>query len=223
MPLAITVVTSAAMSFVFYLIGTSRHLQMRAAQAEHQAAQARLTLLQTQLEPHMLFNTLANLRVLIAADPQRAQTMLDHLIDYLRATLGNSRSSVHSLCEEFARLQDYLALMQIRMGPRLTFTLELPLTLVNVPLPPLLLQPLVENSHVAARQIASDHGHAVELTVRDTGQGLSAGWEAMASETPGTPHFGTAQVRERLATWYGGAATFALSAAPQPPGTLARI
>lgn len=90
------------------------------------AAEARLKLLETQLEPHMMFNTLANLRVLVATDPPRAQEMLDHFIAYLRATLGASRAALHPLADEFARLQDYLALMAVRMGPRLDYTLELP-------------------------------------------------------------------------------------------------
>ena len=118
-------------------------------EAGHQAAEARLRLLEAQLEPHMLFNTLANLRALIGVDPQRAQTMLDHMIAYLRATLRASRADAdrpHTLQDEFARLQDYLELMAIRMGPRLQFALELPEALATQPVPPLLLQPLVENS-----------------------------------------------------------------------------
>lgn len=145
-PLAVTIVASTVMSLAFFLLGYSRHLQMQAEQARRQAAEAKLTLLQAQLEPHMLFNTLANLRVLVASDPQRAQAMLDHLIAYLRATLGGSRSTEHALGEEFARLRDYLALMSIRMGARLQYTLDLPEDLAQVPVPPLLLQPLVENA-----------------------------------------------------------------------------
>ena len=67
----------------------------------------------------MLFNTLANLRVLIALDPPRAQAMLDRLIAFLRATLEASRAGTHTLADEFARIDDYLALMAVRMGPRL--------------------------------------------------------------------------------------------------------
>ena len=84
-------------------------------EARQHANEARLKLLETQLEPHMLFNTLANLRALIGVDPVRAQTMLDHMIAYLRATLSASRATgqdgPHTLTDEFARLQDYLELM----------------------------------------------------------------------------------------------------------------
>lgn len=87
-------------------------------EARQHASEARLKLLETQLEPHMLFNTLANLRALIGTDPQRAQQMLDHMIDYLRATLGASLSPTHPLQAEFDRLRDYLELM----GGRITVT-----------------------------------------------------------------------------------------------------
>ena len=88
-------------------------------EALRQASEAKLKLLETQLEPHMLFNTLANLRALIGIDPPRAQVMLDHMNRYLRATLSGSRATTHPLADEFARLDDYLALMAVRMGPRL--------------------------------------------------------------------------------------------------------
>ncbi|MBL0299124.1 MAG: histidine kinase [Betaproteobacteria bacterium] len=94
----------------------------------------------------MLFNTLANLRMLISLDPARAQAMLDHLIAYLRATLNASRSATHSLATEFERIADYLALMGVRMGPRLQVRMDLPQDLRGLAVPALLLQPLVENS-----------------------------------------------------------------------------
>ena len=235
LPMLITVVTSTLMSYVFYVIGKSRQLQLQAAQAEKQAAEARLAMLQTQLEPHMLFNTLANLRVLIASDPERAQTMLDHLIDYLRATLGNSRNTEHALRDEFARLHDYLTLMQIRMGKRLTFTLNLPDALADVQVPPMLLQPLVENSirhglepqiqggdiQVSAREITDGQHAFVELKVTDTGCGISP-QNAIAAPSA-SERFGTTQVRERLSTRYGQAARFELTSRAPEPGTLARI
>src|SRR5258706_5522010 len=133
-------------SYYFYSINKSAYLQRKMAEAHKHASEARLKLLETQLEPHMLFNTLANLRALIAVDPQRAQTMLDHMISYLRATLSASRTATHSLQAEFERLRDYLELMTIRMGPRLAYSLELPPDLAQHPVPALLLQPLVENS-----------------------------------------------------------------------------
>ncbi len=211
----ITLTAGIAGTYYFYTLNQSAYLQRKMTEAHHQAAEARLRLLETQLEPHMLFNTLANLRVLIGADPPRAQTMLDHMIAYLRATLSASRASTHTLAQEFERLQDYLALMAVRMGPRLQFTLELPDTLRNHAVPPLLLQPLVENSirHGLEPKVeggsiqvrARSDGHTVTLEVQDTGLGLGD------SAQPGSG-FGLGQVRERLTTVYGTAGTIDLVA-----------
>ena len=195
--------------------------------AQRQAAEHQLKLLESQLEPHMLFNTLANLRVLIGLDPARAQAMLDQLIAFLRATLAGSRAAQHPLSAEFARLGDYLALMQIRMGDRLQARFNLPDTLADRPVPPLLLQPLVENciKHglepaVAGGRIevsAARDGADLVLRVRDTGVGL-------APEAGDGTRFGLVQVRERLATLYGVRASLRLDPATDAEGgTLATL
>ena len=195
--------------------------------AQRQAAEHQLKLLESQLEPHMLFNTLANLRVLIGIDPPRAQAMLDQLIAFLRATLSGSRRSLHPLSAEFARVADYLALMQVRMGGRLQTHFDLPVELAGAAVPPLLLQPLVENciKHglepvVAGGRIdvsAALEGHELVLTVRDTGAGLSCAAGAGSQ-------FGLVQVRERLAALYGAAASLQLQPAPGAEGgTLATL
>lgn len=203
-------------SYYFYSINKSAYLERKMVEARKHANEARLKLLETQLEPHMLFNTLANLRVLIGADPPRAQKMLDHMIAYLRATLSASRATAHTLQDEFDRLQDYLELMAIRMGPRLAFALVLPQELAGQPVPALLLQPLVENSikhglepKVGGGRIdvtARAEGGQVVLEVTDTGVGLDAAREGRPADAPaGTAGagFGLAQVRERLQTLYG--------------------
>jgi sensor histidine kinase YesM len=181
----------------------------------------------------MLFNTLANLRALIAADPGRAQEMLDRLIDFLRATLAASRTPAHPLADEFARLDDYLALMRVRMGERLHASTALPPELADIALPPLLLQPLVENAikHGLEPQrgagelavTAVRDGATLVLAVVDSGRGLEAAAAANASE-PGPPSsgFGLAQVRERLQALHGGAATFTITPRPEG-GTRAEI
>jgi hypothetical protein len=202
----ITALAGIAGSFYFHAINKSAYLVRKMDEARKHASEARLKLLETQLEPHMLFNTLANLRALIATDPPRAQDMLDHMIAYLRATLGASLAPTHTLQAEFERLRDYLELMLIRMGPRLTYTLDLPADLAQHPVPTLLLQPLVENSiqHGLEPKVEGGHirvsarreGAALVLDVTDTGVGLSG------AET-GRAGFGLAQVRERLSSTYG--------------------
>ena len=199
--------------------------------AQRAAAENQLRLLESQLEPHMLFNTLANLRVLIAMDPARAQAMLDQLIAFLRATLGASRVAQHPLAAEFARLGDYLALMKVRMAQRLQASFDLPAALADSRVPPLLLQPLVENAikHGLEPTVSGGRIHVsaaredrqLVLRVRDTGVGLSPSHTADAAGTK----FGLAQVRERLATLYGAQAALEMSDAPDDGegGTLATI
>jgi sensor histidine kinase YesM len=215
----ITGLAGLAGSYYFYSKGRNSYLERKMGEVSRQADEARLRLLESQLEPHMLFNTLANLRALIATDPPRATAMLDRMIAYLRATLAASRATSHTLQAEFERLQDYLELMAIRMGPRLQYTLDLPAELAPQPLPALLLQPLVENCiqhglepKVAGGSItvrARRSGAQLTLEVSDTGLGCSP------DDTPAGSGFGLAQVRERLLTTYGAQATLALST---PPG-----
>ena len=211
----VTALAGIAGTFYFYSINKSAYLERKMGEARRHASEAQLKLLESQLEPHMLFNTLANLRVLIGADPPRAQRMLDHMIAYLRATLNASRATTHTLQAEFDRLRDYLELMAVRMGPRLDYTLELPPELAQLQVPTLLLQPLVENSILHGLEpkveggritvTARRDGHTLTLKVTDTGVGT-----AQASIKGGG--FGMAQVRERLATLYGAAAALEFSA-----------
>jgi signal transduction histidine kinase len=221
----ITALAGIAASYYFYSVGKRAYLERQMAEASQHANEARLKLLETQLEPHMLFNTLANLRALIGSDPARATDMLDRLIAYLRATLAASRQTTHPLSEEFARLRDYLELMAVRMGPRLRYTLDLPADLGKLPVPTLLLQPLVENSikHGLEPKVdggsltvrARRKGAVLTLEVSDTGVGLRPA-------APGGAGFGLAQVRARLAAAYDKQAAIELIAEPGS-GTTASI
>ena len=177
--------------------------------------------------------------------------MLGRLIGYLRATLGASRTGLHPLSAEFDRVADFLALMAVRMGPRLQVQLDLPEALRDLPVPPLLLQPLVENSirhglepKVAGGRIevrAAQQGGRLPLTVRDTGLGLGAGAvsavqasvpTASSGDAPNDSHhgshygshYGTHHVARRLATMYGEKADFRLGPADAAEGgTLAEV
>ncbi len=225
--LVLAVVPGVVITYWFYSRERLAAQETAILTAQRQAAEHQLKLLESQLEPHMLFNTLANLRVLIGIDPPRAQAMLDQMIAFLRATLTGSRAGLHPVSAEFARLADYLALMQVRMGARLQTRFELPAELAGAAVPPLLLQPLVENciKHglepvVAGGRIdvsAAREGQHLVLTVRDTGAGLSN------AESEGT-QFGLVQVRERLAALYGAAASLQLQSSPgDEGGTLATL
>jgi len=200
--------------------------RLRAEIIERQALQSQLRLLQAQIEPHMLFNTLANLQGLIALDPARASEMLDQLIQYLRATLSVSRSETTTLEQEFAAMQAYLGLMGVRMGERLAYRLELPPELRTARLPTMLLQPLVENAIVHGLEPKVDGGEVVvtatasgdslAIEVRDTGLGLGQ----VPSRRGGG--VGVATTRERLEVLYGARAAITLLPA-EPHGTLARL
>ncbi|MDD0816849.1 histidine kinase [Curvibacter sp. HBC28] len=235
--LLVTLVAGVVISGYFYLQGKGQVLQKNMEEAQHQATEAQLRLLLTQLEPHMLFNTLANLRALVGIDPDRAQQMLDHLIAYLRATLNASRATEHSLQAEFDRLRDYLELMVVRMGPRLSYQLDLPHDLAQAAIPPLLLQALVENSirhglepkvegghiRISALAVPGDAAQSpqLQITVQDSGVGLtSAPLPAPQERGRG---FGLTQVRERLLTLYGPEALLNLAPAQPGPGTSVQL
>jgi len=194
------------------------------AEAQRLALEAQLRLLRAQLEPHMLFNTLANLRGLVREDADRAEVLIDRLIVYLRGTLAASQTEAVPLGREFAQLRAYLEIMALRMGPRLTFRLELPAALEGTPVPPMLLQPLVENAirHGLEPQVGPGHlevaaratGTGIEIRVDDNGLGLPAQdhgppHDDAGARTGGTG-YGLRHVRERLQAVYGPAARLEL-------------
>ncbi|MBM3117776.1 sensor histidine kinase [Jeongeupia naejangsanensis] len=198
--------------------------QRRAAELHQAETAAQLALLQAQIEPHFLFNTLANVRSLIAADPPLAQTMLDHLNGYLRASLGRTRRPRARLADELQIVEPLLAIAAIRLQARLRYRIDVAETLRDALLPPLLLQPLVENALEHGIEAAVDGGEIVvsarnndgllTLTVRDTGLGLNA-------EGNGDG-IGLANVRQRLASLYGEQGRLALY--PNPPrGVIAEL
>ncbi len=210
-----------------YLRAEAEAEKARAASIEKQALQAQLQMLQAQIEPHMLFNTLANLQGLIAIDPPRAQHMLEQLIQYLRSTLSASRSEKTSLAHEFSLLDAYLGLMKVRMDARLSYTLELPDELRGVTVPPMLLQPLVENAikHGLEPKVEGGNitvraeytGGFLNLCVTDSGLGLDG-----APVNHNSTHVGVSNVRERLHALYGARAAFNLIP-NTPTGVIARI
>ena len=190
------------------------------------ATEARLSLLQAQIEPHFLFNTLANVQSLIDVDASRAKQMLEAFTDYLRAGLGQLRQTDATVASELAMAQSYLQLMQIRMGERLSFEVVASDAAQAAVLPPLVLQPLIENAIQHGLEPKVEGGHVrvqarVEqgrllLSVEDDGLGLDAPRRAGRKGGAG---MALENVRARLSSRYRDNAALRLSALQ--PGTLA--
>lgn len=188
----------------------------RATEADRRALEAQLRMLQAQIEPHFLYNTLANAVGLIGPAPDKARHLLEKLIDYLRASLTASREAQTQLGRELNTIAAYLALMQVRMGERLRYRIDCPSALSELPIPPMLLQPLVENAiqHgleplIEGGEISlqvSVEGRHVQIQICDSGAGF-----------PSTPvqrqggGVGLSNLRERLDSLYGGKASLSLT------------
>ena len=172
---------------------------------QRQLVEARLQLLQAQVEPHFLFNTLAAVEHLIETAPARAGQMQRHLIAYLRAALPRMRQQSATLGQEVDLCASYLKIMQMRMEERLKFEVTVPSGLASASLPPMLLQSLVENSIRHGLEPKSDGGSVVLsaevrdgklcVTVADTGLGFS---------TAAGTGIGLTNIRERLQQLFTG-------------------
>jgi sensor histidine kinase YesM len=195
--------------------------KLKVVSSEKQLMQAQMRMLQAQIEPHFLFNTLATIQSLIGRSPEKANLMMDNFIAYLRQSLSASRSQEGTVKREFDLLRHYLELLKIRMGDRLRFALDVPDDLQNATLAPMLLQPIVENAikhglepkvegglvRVSARR----EGAQMVLCVNDNGLGFSDHADRSGSGV------GLTNLRERLAVLYDGQAT--LTVAEANPGT----
>ncbi|MBK0026070.1 histidine kinase [Stenotrophomonas sp. S48] len=169
-------------------------------QVEKELSVARLNLLHAQVEPHFLYNTLANAQVLTRTDPGRAEQMLGHLIQYLRSSLPQVDESVSTLGVELERTRAYLEILRIRMGARLAVEVQVPNELQGVHLPAMALQTLVENAIKHGLEpkpgggtiwiLARGFDDHVTVTVADDGLGFGQG-------TSGTG-IGLKNLRERL-------------------------
>ncbi len=192
-------------------------------QLEKQVLAARLNLMQAQIEPHFLFNTLANVQHLVETNPPLAARTLESLIAYLRAALPQMREQGTSLGREAALTTAYLEIQKLRMSPRLQFSVEVPDSLREAPFPPMMLLTLVENAIKhgldplqqggSIRVSAVCESGLLTVSVADTGQGL------LSSNGMG---LGLANIRERLATLHGKQAKLLLEE-NEPRGVVARI
>jgi len=190
-------------------------------------AEARLRALQAQIEPHFLYNTLANVVSLIDVQPARARHMLERFIDYLRASLAASRQERATLGAEADMIAAYLDVLGVRMGERLRYRIEVPEQLRAAEIAPMLLQPLVENAIAHGLEPKVEGGEvllrarqqdgALQLEVSDTGVGLNG----TVSKKPGGG-VGLSNLRDRLRTMYGPGASVQLLE-NQPCGMTVRL
>jgi len=207
----------------------SERRREEAAQARETATQkeltvAKLSLLHAQVEPHFLYNTLASAQILTRTYPAKADQMLGNLIVYLRTSLPRTEDSLSCLGEEVERARAYLEILRLRMGERLAMQIQVPEQMNRVPLPPMMVQTLVENAikhglepsprggtvWITAREL---DGKAA-ITVADDGRGFS--------DDGGGTGIGLKNVRERLRLAYGDAASFAI-VSNYPAGVAATI
>ena len=187
----IALVFGTIISYYFYsrgaLLQSQAALQqenLKRLDQEQRLTETQLKLLQAQIEPHFLFNTLSNVVGLIETDPHRAKRMLEHFTDYLRSSLQRTRVSQTTLGEELALVTAYLEIQTLRMGTRLRYHIDVAAELRGLALPPLLIQPLVENavqhgleSKIEGGEVkisAQASGGELMIQVIDTGLGLRA-------------------------------------------------
>jgi len=184
------------------------------------AVEAQLRILQAQIEPHFLFNTLANLRQLYRLDAAGGEQMLDHLIGYLRCAMDELRAEASTVRRELDLASHYLALMKIRMGDRLAYTFTVPDALLEHPVPPAMLISLVENAikhglpdaaHGQITLTASVSEGQLRLGVADNGAGLSS-----------VGGVGLSNIRRRLEALYGNRAWLEVGS-PEQGGFAATI
>jgi len=172
--------------------------------SEKKAVESNLRLLQAQIEPHFLFNTLSNILSLLETDLDKGKCMLEDLIHYLRTALSKTRGDTTTIGQEMEMIRAYMNIFKVRMGERLRYNIDVPDKINDIPFPPMLIQPLVENAikHGLEPKIEGGevfiHGEENEeilrLEIADTGVGFYE---------DGNFGTGLSNIRERLISLYG--------------------
>jgi len=211
------VLTAMATAFAFYLkrsADAAAALQRKAhdrEQIDREHAEARVAIMQAQIEPHFLFNTLASIRRLYETDAVAGKSMLLHLSRYLAASLPILRESRSTLGREVALAVAYLNVQKIRMGSRLSIEVDVPEEMQATEVPPMMIVTLVENCVIhglaplpqggRVRISARTEGTRTRIEVADSGRGLQDEWGVGV---------GLANIRARLHSQYGTRADLAL-------------
>lgn len=232
--LAVMGLSSAVISIIIAVVFYSGERRARAEadlarererieRIERDAVLANLRALQAQIEPHFLFNTLANVTSLVDSDPAKAKRMLDSFIRFLRASLAATRTESTTLGADAELIAAYLDVLQVRMGKRLAYRIDVPQELSGFAMPPMLVQPVVENAIRHGLEPKIEGGEVafsarrvddqVRIEVADTGVGF-------AQATRGG--LGLANLRDRLRLIYGERASLAI-ADNLPSGTRVSI
>lgn len=196
-----------------------------AAEQQRSLAEASLAVMQAQIEPHFLFNTLANIQHLVRKEPQAGDFMLSQFIRYLRAAMPSMRTNLSTVGREMDLVDAYLKMATVRMGGRLTVKVECAPELHEIELPPVVIQTLVENAlihgvepkvgPVSIEVVAAKVDGRLEITVTDDGVGIGG------AQTSGTGT-GLRNIRERLAFIFADRARLSIESR-EPSGVVSRV
>jgi len=207
--LVLALLFGTVITFIFFSLQKISDEKIKRLEAEKNTVITEIKLLQSQMEPHFLFNTLSNILGLIDPDPGKAKKMLESFTLFLRTSLVTARSETVALSQEMDVVKNYLDIFTVRMGDRLKYRIDIPADLQGLRIPPLLIQPLVENAvkHGLEPSISggelvisgSKEGDRVRIVVADSGLGIN-------ELSPGSG-IGVENIKKRLELVYGGRAT----------------
>ena len=223
---------SFLITYIFYsthrLNSKDKELQaqkLKTLMQDKQLAESNYKMLQSQMEPHFLFNTLANIRVLIDLDPDSAKKMTENLTDLLRASMTKVQKQLIFLKDELDTVRAYLAIQKVRMGDRLHYTLALDSGLDKAECAPFIIQPLVENAIIHGLEpsieggtlnitVSSDHTHLI-VHIQNVGGVISHHDLSAYSAEPKDNHtkgngIAMNNIQQRMALLYGDAASLVL-------------
>jgi sensor histidine kinase YesM len=179
--------------------------KIKSLDLEKRAVETELQLLQSHTEPHFLFNTLSNVISLLDAEPQKAKSMLRDFVDFLRTSMSVRQSGVIPVSQEMELIRCYLSVLKTRMGKRLVYTIDADDAVLGHRIPPLLIQPLVENAVKHGLEPKTEGGRIVirgsreddiiRIEVSDSGVGINANKSGNGT--------GLSNIRKRLELLYG--------------------
>ncbi len=215
-----TIVLGTITGFLYwYIVNSQRMMSIAIAKiqkekikrltTEKQIVESNLKVLQAQIEPHFLFNTLSNIITLLEVDTAKGKRMLEDLTAYLRVTLSKTREETTTLGHEIEMIESYLNIFKVRMGDRLNFSINISEDLKGIPFPPMLLQPVVENAIIHGLEPKIEGGSVwvsaekkdqhIKIEVADSGLSFfednDKGWGV-----------GLSNIKERLDALYEGKA-----------------